>query len=43
MPSAINGLQQYIKLEGRLALLAWLNHLLGYERNREQLMMGGGA
>ncbi len=37
MPSAINGLQQYVKLEGRLVLLAWLNHLLGYKRNRDLL------
>ena len=37
MPPASNGLQQYVKLEGRLVLLAWLNHLLGYERNRELL------
>ena len=37
MPPAINGLQQYTKLERRLVLLAWLNHLLGYERNRDLL------
>ncbi len=37
MTPAQNGLQQYVKLEGRLALLAWLNHLLGYKRNRDLL------
>ncbi len=34
MPS---GLQRYHKLENRLVLLAWLNHLLGYPSNREML------
>ncbi len=29
--------QQYQKLEHRLILLAWLNHLLGYQSNRELL------
>jgi len=29
--------QQYGKLENRLVLLAWLNSLLGYERNRDLL------
>ncbi len=29
--------QQYQKLEYRLTLLAWLNHLLGYQSNRELL------
>ncbi len=28
-----DGLQQYVKLENRLLLLAWLNSLLGYEHN----------
>jgi len=28
---------EYARLEGRLVLLAWLNHLLGYERNRDLL------
>jgi len=28
---------EYTKLEGRLVLLAWLNHLLGYKRNRDLL------
>ena len=28
---------QYIKLEQRLILLAWLNHLFGYKNNRELL------
>jgi len=37
MTPAQNSLQQYVKLEGRLVLLAWLNHLLGYKRNRELL------
>ena len=39
MRSAItpNGLQQYVKLENRLVLLAWLNSLLGYGSNRELL------
>ncbi len=32
-----NGLQQYLKLEHRLVLLAWLNSLLGYEYNRDLL------
>jgi hypothetical protein len=32
-----NGTQQYIKLENRLVLLAWLNSLLGYPRNRDLL------
>jgi hypothetical protein len=32
-----NGIQQYVKLENRLVLLAWLNNLLGYGSNRELL------
>ena len=32
-----SGTAQYIKLEQRLVLLAWLNDLLGYETNRELL------
>jgi len=32
-----NGIQQYVKLENRLVLLAWLNHLLGYSSNRALL------
>jgi len=28
---------EYAKLEARLVLLAWLNHLLGYKRNRDLL------
>ncbi len=32
-----NGLQQYVTLENRLVLLAWLNHLLGYASNRALL------
>ncbi len=36
-PTSSNGIQQYVKLENRLVLLAWLNSLFGYERNRELL------
>ncbi len=32
-----NGIQQYVKLEERLVLLAWMNDLFGYERNRDLL------
>jgi hypothetical protein len=32
-----DGIQQYVKLENRLVLLAWLNHLLGYSSNRALL------
>ena len=32
-----NGSTQYQKLENRLLLLAWLNSLLGYEKNSELL------
>jgi hypothetical protein len=35
--SRISGMQQYVKLENRLVLLAWLNSLLGYESNRALL------
>ncbi len=35
--SRTDGLQQYTKLENRLVLLAWLNHLMGYESNRKLL------
>jgi hypothetical protein len=31
------GSQQYVKLEGRLVLLSWLNDLFGYQRNRDLL------
>jgi hypothetical protein len=31
------GIQQYVKLEERLVLLAWLNDLFGYSRNRDLL------
>jgi len=34
MPDSI---QQYVKLENRLVLLAWLNSLMGYRSNRELL------
>ncbi|MCP9452677.1 MAG: hypothetical protein NNA23_08340 [Nitrospira sp.] len=32
-----DGLQQYVNLENRLVLLAWLNSLLGYRSNGELL------
>jgi hypothetical protein len=32
-----NGIQQYVKLEERLVLLAWMNDLLGYGSNRDLL------
>jgi hypothetical protein len=32
-----NGIQQYVKLENRLVLLAWLNSLMGYPSNRALL------
>lgn len=32
-----DGIQQYVKLENRLVLLAWLNSLFGYESNRAML------
>jgi len=35
--TAANDLQQYVKLENRLVLLAWINSLLGYKKNRELL------
>ena len=35
--SRISGIQQYVKLENRLVLLAWLNSLLGYSSNRAML------
>ncbi len=31
----VSGIQHYVKLEERLVLLAWLNGLLGYRRNRD--------
>ena len=37
MARAQNGGTQYLKLEQRLILLAWLNDLLGYRSNRELL------
>ncbi len=33
----VNVLSQYVKLENRLVLLAWLNSLLGFEHNRDLL------
>lgn len=32
-----NGSRKYVKLEQRLVLLAWLNGLFGYKRNRDLL------
>ncbi|MFN3742792.1 MAG: hypothetical protein ACK4VW_09005 [Anaerolineales bacterium] len=32
-----NSIQQYVKLENRLVLLAWLNSLFGYQSNRALL------
>jgi hypothetical protein len=37
MPSAANGTSEYVKLEQRLVLLAWLNDRFGYENNRDML------
>lgn len=37
MPPNPNGLAQYVKLENRLVLLAWLNDQLGYQHNRDLL------
>lgn len=37
MAPAQNGIQQYVKLEERLVLLAWLNDLFGYQHNRDLL------
>ena len=37
MPAPQNGIQQYVKLEERLVLLAWLNDRFGYKSNREML------
>jgi len=37
MPRAQNGKPEYVKLEQRLVLLAWLNGLFGYESNRDLL------
>src|SRR5215510_4508640 len=34
MASAQNGFSNYVKLEERLVLLAWLNGLFGYQHNR---------
>lgn len=35
--SQFSGIQQYVKLENRLVLLAWLNSLFGYRSNRKLL------
>jgi hypothetical protein len=32
-----NGIQQYVRLEERLVLLAWLNDLFGFQHNRDLL------
>ena len=37
MPGARKGNSAYVKLEQRLVLLAWLNSLFGYEKNRDLL------
>ncbi len=37
MDRARNSAAQYIKLEQRLVLLAWLNGHLGYDNNRDLL------
>jgi len=37
MAAAPNSIQQYVKLEERLVMLAWLNSLLGYTSNRDLL------
>jgi len=37
------GLTQYVKLENRLVLLAWLNSLLGYKSNKDLLADTKGA
>src|SRR6266446_3288394 len=37
MAPAQNGIQQYVKLEERLVLLAWLNDLFDYHSNRDLL------
>ena len=37
MARAQNGKSEYVKLEQRLVLLAWLNGLFGYENNRDLL------
>ncbi|MEN8615436.1 DEAD/DEAH box helicase family protein [Dehalogenimonas sp. THU2] len=37
MSRTSNGRPEYVKLEQRLALLAWLNGLFGYENNRDLL------
>jgi len=41
--AAPDGLQQYVKLENRLVLLAWLNSLFGYKRNKHLLADTKGA
>jgi len=38
-----NGRSQYVKLEQRLVLLAWLNSLFGYDTNRDLLKDTSGA
>lgn len=37
MPTANNSRSEYIRLENRLVLLAWLNSLFGYKNNKELL------
>ena len=38
-----SGIQQYVKLENRLVLLAWINSLLGYKKNKDLLADTKGA
>ncbi len=37
MAIAQQGIQQYVKLEERLVLLAWLNDQFGFKNNRDLL------
>lgn len=41
--AASSGLQQYVKLENRLVLLAWINSLLSCKRNKDLLADTKGA
>ncbi len=36
-PATGNGIARYVRLESRLVLLAWVNHLLGYRTNADLL------
>jgi len=37
MPSGTNGIKEYVRLEERLVLLAWLNDFFGYGHNCDLL------